>query len=214
MKFDVSHPFRRRKRKGWGTELFCYCGASSNPYSRAQGAPTVPCLRRRVGDDGHKLLCEDVERIAREARGLDVSFVHGARYGGACYQVGAVLGEEDALADRIHVVAGAADALHAAGHRRWSFDLDDKVYGAHVDTEFQSRCGAKGANLTGLQLFLDDGALSGGQRAVMGAGNRFAGEFVQRTGKPLGHLAAVDKKDRRVAFANDLEQAGMNRVPD
>ena len=54
----------------------------------------------------------------------------------------------------------------------------------------------------------------GGERAVMRAGDGLAGQFVQRAGQPLGHLAAVDKEDGGVALADDFQQAGMNRVPD
>src|ERR1039458_7102036 len=48
----------------------------------------------------------------------------------------------------------------------------------------------------------------------MRAGDRFPGQVIERSGKPLGGLARIDKKNRRVAFANNLEQARMNRVPD
>ena len=143
-----------------------------------------------------------------------MALVHGARDGGAGDQVGAVLGKEDAFADRVHVVAGAADALHAAGDRGRRFDLDDEVDGAHVDAEFERGGGAERADLAGLELLFDDGALRGGERAVMGAGDGLAGQFVERAGQPLGHLAAVDEENGRVALADDLEQARMDRIPD
>ena len=66
-----------------------------------------------------------------------MALVHGAGDGGAGDQVGAVLGEDDAFADRADVMAGAADALHAAGDRGRRFDLDDEIDGAHVDAEFE-----------------------------------------------------------------------------
>ena len=168
----------------------------------------------RVGDDGDQLLGEDIEGVAGEAGGLDVALVHGAGDGGAGDEVGAVLGEENAFADGVDMMAGAADALHAAGDRGRGFDLDDEIDGAHVDAEFERGGGAEGANLAGLQLLLDDGALRGGEGAVMGAGDGFAGQFVERAGKALGDLAAVDEEDGGVALADDLEQAGMDGVPD
>ncbi len=167
-----------------------------------------------MGDDGDQLLGEHVEWIARKACGLDVALVHGAGDGGAGDEVGAVLGKENAFADGVDVVAGAADALHAAGNRGRSFDLDDEVDGAHVDAEFEGGGGAEGADLASLQLLFDDGALRGGERAVMGAGDGLAGEFVERAGEPLGDLAAVDKEDGGVALADDFKQAGMNGIPD
>ena len=64
------------------------------------------------------------------------------------------------------------------------------------------------------KLLLDDGALGGGEGAVMGAGDGLAGKLVERAGEALGHLAAVDEEDGGVALADDFEQAGMNCIPD
>ena len=114
---------------------------------------------RRAGYDGDHLLGEDVEWVAREARGLDVGLVHGAGHGGAGYEVGAVFGEDDAFADGADGVAGAADALHAAGDGGWRLDLDDEVDGAHVDAEFEGGGGAQAFELAGFELLLDDAAL-------------------------------------------------------
>src|SRR5271168_573927 len=86
-----------------------------------------------VGYDGDHLLREYVEGVAGEARGFDVRFVHGVGDGGAGYEVGAVFGEDDAFADGSDAVAGAADALHAAGDGWGRLDLDDEIDGAHVD---------------------------------------------------------------------------------
>ena len=49
---------------------------------------------------------------------------------------------------------------------------------------------------------------------MVGAGDGFAGEFVECAGQTLGHLAAVDEENCGVALANQLEKTGMNRVPD
>ena len=111
-------------------------------------------------------------------------------------------------------MAGAADALHAAGDRGRSLDLDDEVDGAHVDAEFERRGGAEGFDLAGLQLLLDHGALVGGEGAVVGAGDGFAGQFVERAGQALGYLAAVDEENGRISLADQFEQARMNRIPD
>ena len=93
--------------------------------------------QRRMCYCGDHLLSEDVERVAEEARGLDVAFVHGLRYGGAGDEIGAVLGEDDARRWSADLVACAADALHAAGDAGRSFDLDDEVDCAHVDAELE-----------------------------------------------------------------------------
>ena len=71
----------------------------------------------RVGDNSDQLLAEHVEGVARKAGGLDVALVHGACDCGAGDEVGAIFGKKNAFADGVHVMACAADALHAAGHR-------------------------------------------------------------------------------------------------
>src|ERR1022692_3615621 len=164
--------------------------------------------------DGNQLLGQHVEGVARVARGFDVALVHGAGYGGTGYQIGAVFGEENSLANRVYMMAGAADALHAAGDGGRGLDLNDEGNGAHIDAQFQSRSGAEGTNLAGLQLLFNDCALGGGQGAVMGAGNGLAGQLVEGPGETLGYLAAVDEENGGVALANELEEAGMNGVPD
>jgi hypothetical protein len=82
----LSHPFARKKSKGWGTG-FSYTGRHRSV--------------RRVGADGDELLAEHVQRIAWEAGRLDVAFVHGVGNGGTGNQVGAVLREKNAFADGI-----------------------------------------------------------------------------------------------------------------
>ena len=94
----------------------------------------LPGIHRDHGDD---LLREDVERVARVAGRLDPRFVHRARDGGAGDQVAAELRDDHAAAGGADGVAGAADALHAARHRRRRLDLDDEIDGAHVDAELQ-----------------------------------------------------------------------------
>ena len=68
------------------------------------------------------------------------------------------------------LVAGAADALHAGGDGGRRLDLDDQVDGAHVDAELEGGGGDEGADLPALRMVFDFGALRGGERAVMGAG--------------------------------------------
>ena len=48
----------------------------------------------------------------------------------------------------------------------------------------------------------------------MGAGEGFAGEFVERAGEALGDAAVVDEDERRVLLADDFEKPGMDGAPD
>ena len=91
----------------------------------------------RLRDQRDDLLGEDVEWIAQEARVLDVALVHSLRDGGACYKIGAVFGEDDAVGWRANLVAGATDALQSARDRGRRFNLDHEVDRAHVDAELE-----------------------------------------------------------------------------
>ena len=91
----------------------------------------------RLRDDGDHLLREHIERIAQKAGRFDQALVHGTSDGGAGDEVGAKLGKDDSFAGRAYVVAGAADALHAAGNRWRRLDLNDEIDRAHVDAEFE-----------------------------------------------------------------------------
>jgi hypothetical protein len=66
-------------------------------------------------------------------------------------------------------VAGAADALQAAGDGLGGLDLQDEVHGAHVDAELERRGGHQARQLARLEQLLDHGALLPGERAVVGA---------------------------------------------
>ena len=77
----------------------------------------------------------------RIARRLDLPVHHRVRHRGARDEIAAELREDDAGADLLDAVAGAADALQAARHRRRRFDLDDEIDRAHVDAELERRGG-------------------------------------------------------------------------
>ncbi|MFN7980037.1 MAG: hypothetical protein U0P30_18030 [Vicinamibacterales bacterium] len=78
----------------------------------------------------------------------------------------------------------------------------------------ERRRGDQRAQASGLQEVFDLGALRAGQRAVVRAHQRLAGQFVQRAGEPLGESAAVHEQQRRAMGADELEQAWMDRGPD
>ncbi len=94
----------------------------------------MPFVERNDGDD---LLRENVERIARVVNALDLSLIHRLRDRGAGNEIGAIFWIDDGVADGADVMAGAADALHAAGDGWRRFDLNDEIDGAHVDAEFE-----------------------------------------------------------------------------
>ncbi len=168
---------------------------------------------RRLGDDRDHLLREHVEGIAQEARGLDESLVHGASGGGAGDEVGAVFGKDNAFTGRSDVVASAADALHATGDRWRRLDLDDEVDRAHIDAEFERRSCDQGFDAACLEQFFNLGALRGGERAVMGAGEGLAGEFVDRACEAFGGAAIVDEDESRGSGADDFEQSRIDCAP-
>ena len=72
-------------------------------------------------------------------------------------------------------MAGAADALQAAGHRRRRLDLNHQIDRAHVDAQLQAGRGDDGAQTSALEVVLDLGALLLADRAVMRAGQQRLG---------------------------------------
>ncbi len=80
-------------------------------------------------DRGHRhdLLGEHVERVPGVPGGLHPSLDHRLGQRRAGNEVAAILGEDDPGARRVDPVAGAADPLHSAGHRRRRLDLDHQI---------------------------------------------------------------------------------------
>ena len=105
------------------------------------------------------------------------------------------------------VVPRPADALHAGGDRRRGFDLDHQVDGAHVDAELHRRRGDDRRKLAAFEAVFDLDALGPGDRAVVGLGDLFVGELVDRRGEPLGQAAAVDEDHRRAVVRGSARPA-------
>ena len=114
----------------------------------------------------------------RRSAGLSVGYFGASTGGGAALvaaaqrpdQVGAVFGKKHALGDFADLMAGPADALQTAGHRRRGLDLDHQIDRAHVDAQLQAGRGDDGAQAPALEVVLDLGALFLADRAVMRAG--------------------------------------------
>ena len=111
-------------------------------------------------------------------------------------------------------MAGATDALQAACDRPWRLDLADEVDGAHVDAELERRGRDEARQRARLQRLLDLAACLAGQRPVVGAGDRLAGELVQPQREPLGEPPAVHEDQRRAVRTHELEQLRIDRGPD
>ena len=186
-------------------------GERRGPAHHREQLVDRPAVHRHHGDD---LLRQHVERVARIARRFDQAFVHAARGRGAGDQVAAVLREDQAFAGGADLVAGAADPLQAARHRWRRLDLDDQIDRAHVDAELERRRRHQPAQPALLERVLDLDALRPGQRAVVGADQRLAGQLVERRGEPLGEAPAVDEDQRRGVRLDQLQQPRMDGGPD
>ncbi len=116
--------------------------------------------------------------------------------------------------DGSDLVAGAADALHAGGDGGGRLDLDDHVDGTHVDAELERGGGDDGADLSGFEEGFDFGALGGGERAVMGAGEGLLGEVVDEAGEALGGAAVVDEDEGGLTGEDDGEETRRDGGPD
>ena len=181
------------------------------PGDRPEQVVAGPAIHHGHGDE---LLGEDVERVARDLRGLDRALVHPAGHDGNLEQVAAVLREDHALARRTDLVTGPTDALEAAGHARRALDLDDEVDRAHVDAELQARRGDEGGQSAGLELLLDLESLLAGDAAVVGTHELLAGELVESLGQALAQAAAVREDDRARVAPDELEDPRVDRRPD
>ena len=132
-----------------------------------------------VRADRDDLLREDVERVPRDLRLLDLALPHRLRDHGRLEQVRAKLREDPPLRDGLERVPGSTDSLQPARDRLRALDLDHEVDGAHVDPELERRGGDEARNPTRLQELLDLDALLARERAVVRTGELLAGELVE-----------------------------------
>jgi hypothetical protein len=164
--------------------------------------------------DCDDLLSQNVERIPRDDRLLDLARTHLLDDHGRLEQVGAELGEDPALRDGAELVAGAPDPLEPARHGLRRLDLDDEVDGAHVDPQLERRRGDEAGNLAFLEQLLDLEPLLAGQRAVVRPGDLLLGELVQAQREALGESAVVDEDDRRAVLLDEPQDLRVDRRPD
>ena len=126
-----------------------------------------------------------------------------------CTRSARCLGNEDALGDLAHLVAGAAHPLQPAGHRRRRLDLDHQVHGAHVDAELQAGGGHHAAQPAGLEVVLDQGALVLGHGAVVGPGQHRIG--ARACCRPGPSCAPASPSGRRADGAEVRPPTGARR---
>ncbi len=162
---------------------------------------------------GHDLLGEHVERDARHARRLDSALLHGGDGDGADHEVAAELGEDAAAAGDTNLVAGASDALQAAGDARRRLHAHDEVDRSHVDPEFERRRAHQRRDRARLQRVFDFESLLAGDRPVVGASELLVGQFVDRRGDALSQPAVVDEHQGRLVGADQLQQFVLQRRP-
>ena len=111
-------------------------------------------------------------------------------------------------------MAGAADALQAAGDAARRLDLDDEVDRAHIDAELERGRGDEAGQLAALQQLLDLLARLPGQRAVVRPSDLALGQLVEAQREALGEASVVDEDERGGVRLDQLEQLGVDRRPD
>ena len=183
-------------------------------FARRLTFPSRNGKRGRMRDGGDDLLGEDVEGIAEDGGGFDEALVHGAGDGGAGDEVGAVFGEDDAFARDSDLVAGAADALHAA-----ATEGGDSIWMTMSMAPMSMPSSREEVATTAricpvLRRVFDFGALGGGERAVMGAGEGLLGEVVDEAGEAFGGAAVVDEDEGGLTGEDDGEETGRDGGPD
>ena len=181
-----------------------------SPHQREQLVDREP-LPDRHRD---QLLGQDVERVAREDRGLDPAVAHAPDDDGGLEQVAAVLGEDHALRRLPDLVPGPPDTLEAASDAGGALDLDDEIHGAHVDSQLETAGRDQRGEAPGLELLLDLQALLPGDAAVVGADEVLAGELVEALGEALREAATVGEHDRAPVLPDELQDPRVDRRPD
>src|SRR5918996_373456 len=156
--------------------------------------------------DGHDLLGEHVERVARHARLLDQALLHAPDDDRALEQVGAELREDAAFRGLVEPVPGAADPLETAGDGLRGLDLHDQVDGAHVDPELERGRGHEARDLALLEELLHLDALLAGERAVVRPGDLLLRELV----RPAAGDEAADLLERTL---RGREPDALDRLP-
>ena len=167
-----------------------------------------------VGADRDDLLRDDVDRVPRDVRLLDLAFPHRSRDDGRLEQITAELREDPPLGDRVERVAGSSDPLEASRDRLRALHLDHEVDGAHVDSELERRRRDEARDLSGLQQLLDQEALLASERSVVRSGQLLARELVEPQREALREAPAVDEDDRRPVLSDELEDRRVDGRPD
>ena len=164
---------------------------------------------RRAGR--HGVLGQDVQRVGRHRHGFDRPGDHALHADRAADQIGAVLGQQDPPGDLADLVAGAADPLKSAGHRRRRLDLDDEIDRTHVDAEFQARRRHHRLESPTFEFVLHGRAFLFGHRPVMGPGQQCLGALDLIAGQ---HLGRGRRQFNTVALGVDLVDPGGESLRD
>ncbi len=252
----AGHPVPHDPRPQLG-ELLARVPAGEQVEGGVEGRPRQRRERRRPADErehvvdvevvdgGHRddLLGQHVERVGRHRQRLDRAGAHPLDGDRRLHQVGAVLGQHHPARHLADLVAGAADPLHAAGHRGRRLDLHDQVDGTHVDAELEAAGRDDARQPARLEVVLDQRPLLLADRAVVGAGQQVTGaarwprtapsparesprrrrgssparvgrDLVQPGGEALGQPARVGEDDRRPVLLDQVDDALLDVRPD
>ena len=112
-----------------------------------------------VRANGDHLLREDVERVPRDPRLLDLAFTHCTSHDSRLEEIGSELGEDPTLRDRVEIVPRPTHALEPASDRLRALDLDHEIDGTHVDPELERRCRNEARDPSSLEQLLHDDPL-------------------------------------------------------
>ena len=114
---------------------------------------TVEVVDRPIvtGHCGHYLLCQNIETVAWCVSWLDVTVHHPARHGGSIQNVLAMGDIDTPHASLPHQVTGSPHSLQPSGDTARRLQLNDGIYLANVDAQFQRTGGHQSGQLAGLE---------------------------------------------------------------
>ncbi len=166
-----------------------------------------------IGNLGHDLLRQDIERLLGHDDAVEFAAAHGVEDGGAFDQVVARQGKQAALGRAADKVSRTPDALQKCRNGLGRSNLTDQVNFPDVDAQLHARGGHECAKLPVFQALFGIVPLLLAQAPMVRADGLFAEPFLEMVGKALGEAARIHEDQRRGMLQDALLEDIVNFLP-